>query len=151
MAGTKFDTQKPRVGLVAPEFIQGIAEVLTFGAEKYGSYNWAEGIDYDRLYDAAQRHLGAWHMGYDLDEETKKNHLLHAACELMFLYCQQQWEMVKHDNRYIRDGIPSELKLHRSKSVPTTECNARGVQVDAPYIIPDGLVRSNCGGICRKD
>ena len=151
MAGTKFDSQKPRVGLVAPEFIQGIAEVLTFGAEKYGAYNWAEGIDYDRLYDAAQRHLGAWHMGCDLDEETKKNHLLHAACELMFLYCQQEWGMIKHDNRYIRNGIPSELKLHSSKSVPTTECDAWGVQAYAPYIIHDGPLRSDSGSVRSKD
>ena len=42
MAGTKFDECKPRMGLVAPEFVEGVARVLTFGADKYGAYNWAE-------------------------------------------------------------------------------------------------------------
>jgi hypothetical protein len=120
MTGKKFDAGKPRMGLVAPEFTSGIAEVLTFGADKYGAYNWAEGIDFDRVYDAAQRHLSSWWMGEDLDTETGKNHLLHAACELMFLYCYQQWEMNNHDNRHIRNGIPDKLRLHIPESVSTT-------------------------------
>lgn len=123
--GKKFDGGKPRIGLVAPEFVSGVAEVLGFGAGKYGAYNWTEGIDYDRFYDAAQRHMTSWWIGEDLDIETGKNHLLHAACELMFLYCYQQWGMTQHDNRYIRDGIPDKLRIHSTKGVPTTKRDAQ--------------------------
>lgn len=120
MAGSKFDNGKPPMGLVHPDFIEGVATVLGFGAEKYGKYNWTEGIEYDRLYDALQRHMNAWYKGEDIDPESGENHLLHAACELMFLYCFQKWGREELDNRYILDSVPSQLRLHLSESVPTT-------------------------------
>lgn len=127
MAGKKFDQQKPRMGLVHPDFVQGVAEVLSFGADKYGAWNWAEGIDYSRLYDAAQRHLSAWHKGEDLDEESGNNHLLHASCELMFLYCYQKWQKEGLDDRYILDSVPDKLRLHIPESVSATERSSSGV------------------------
>ena len=33
--GAKFDKGKPMMSLVEPDFIKGIAEVMTMGAEKY--------------------------------------------------------------------------------------------------------------------
>ena len=33
--GVKHDIGKPRYELIAPEFLHGLAEILTFGAEKY--------------------------------------------------------------------------------------------------------------------
>ena len=84
-AGRKDDAGKLRLDLIAPEFERGLAGVLTYGAEKYGSHNWAKGLKYSRVYGAIRRHLLAWQMGEDLDPETGLPHLHHVACELMFL------------------------------------------------------------------
>lgn len=143
MSGSKFDGGKPRMGLVHPDFIEGVAEVLTFGAKKYAAWNWAQGIEFDRLYDAAQRHLNAWNKGEDLDPESGKSHLMHAACELMFLHCFQKWGRLDLDNRYILDSVPSELRLHIPEGVPTTECCSQGVQVDSSSVVRDGVVRGD--------
>ena len=67
----KFDSGKPRISLIDPEFIQELAHVLTVGAKKYGDNNWKKGFDYSRLYDAAQRHQLKFLAGesYDYDED----------------------------------------------------------------------------------
>ena len=85
MGGRKDDAGKLRLDLIAPEFEKGLAEVLTYGAAKYGPHNWAKGLKYSRVYGAIRRHLLAWQTGEDLDPETGLPHLYHAACELMFL------------------------------------------------------------------
>ena len=36
----KHDSNKIRVGLLEPDFILGVAEVATFGANKYAKDNW---------------------------------------------------------------------------------------------------------------
>lgn len=84
--GLKFDDNKPKVHLVLPKFILGMARILTFGAVKYGEHNWKKGIAYSRLISSAQRHLLAFSDGIDKDEESGESHLLHCAVNLMFLY-----------------------------------------------------------------
>lgn len=83
--GTKYDQDKIPLDLLSPYFLEGIAEVLKFGAKKYGPYNWAEGIKYSRVFAALQRHLWAFWRGEELDKETNMPHLWHAGCCLMFL------------------------------------------------------------------
>ena len=84
----KADTNKPMVSLVEPNFTLGIAEVLTIGAQKYSIDNWksATADDQCRFIDALLRHILAYNSGEKLDPETNKSHLLHAACNLMFLH-----------------------------------------------------------------
>lgn len=96
--GVKYDHGKPRIGLVATEFIVGIAEVLTLGAEKYTSDNWKLGMDYRRVYDSMQRHFNSWYGGEDLDPESGKSHLYHAGTCLMFLTSYQHHNLGE-DNR----------------------------------------------------
>lgn len=85
----KFDQNKPDISLVCPEFILGTADILTFGALKYGKRNYLESKGdqdyYDRLYAALQRHLLAYAAGELLDEESGKPHLFHAAANLAML------------------------------------------------------------------
>jgi hypothetical protein len=81
----KADAGKPRIDLIPHEFVQQTAEVLTIGAAKYSPNNWAAGADWSRYFSAMQRHLWAWKSGEDLDPETGKSHLAHAACCLAFL------------------------------------------------------------------
>ena len=84
--GRKDDQAKTwRPGLIAPEFIRGIATVLAFGAIKYAAGNWALGMDWSRPIDALDRHWTAWKGGEKYDPETGYSHLWHCGCCLMFL------------------------------------------------------------------
>ena len=85
---------KARVDLVDPEFILGIAEILGFGAEKYEPYSFQK-VDnaLDKYYAAAMRHLLKWRAGDVIDEESGKDHLLHTACNLMFILRLQHKEI----------------------------------------------------------
>lgn len=83
--GKKFDAGKARMDLLAPELLYGVADVLAFGATKYGARNWEAGMTWGRCFAAAMRHLWAWWRGEKFDPETGLPHLAHAACCLMFL------------------------------------------------------------------
>jgi len=83
--GSKFDAGKPRLDLIAPEFLLDIGKVLDFGAQKYGDRNWERGMSWSRAYAALQRHMLAWWSGEAVDAETGLSHLAHAGCCLMFL------------------------------------------------------------------
>ena len=86
MDGKKLDQDKPRVDLVDPKFVLGVADVLTFGAKKYEPNNWQKVPDaVNRYYAAAQRHLLAWREGEKIDPESGLSHLYHVACNMMFL------------------------------------------------------------------
>ena len=83
--GKKFDEGKIRVDLLPSESLFAVAEVLTFGASKYGEHNWRKGMAWSRLYAAAQRHMMKWNAGETHDEESGKNHLAHACVNLLML------------------------------------------------------------------
>ena len=85
--GVKHDQHKPPMDLVPPQAIEDIANVMAFGANKYGRHNWTNGISYSRLLGAALRHLLAFSRGEDLDKESGLSHLAHlGACVVMLLW-----------------------------------------------------------------
>ena len=101
---TKFDGEKPRVSLVPMQAVLAVAQVMTFGADKYGPYNWKQGMDWSRLYSAAQRHQIQFWEGEDIDPESGLHHLAHAICNLMMLYeytriCEEKDDRYKNSNR----------------------------------------------------
>ncbi len=105
----KYDENKPMMHLVRPEFVKGLAEVLTQGHHKYSeergeipNYLRGGGFHYSKVYDSLQRHLNTWFSGDSIDEESGKNHLLHAAANIMFLY---KYEISNKgvDDRYVLD------------------------------------------------
>jgi hypothetical protein len=83
--GTKHDGGKEPLDLLSSHALLEISKVLGFGAKKYNSHNWRNGISYSRLYAAALRHLLAWNNGESEDPESSISHISHAACNLMFL------------------------------------------------------------------
>ena len=86
ISGRKFDVDKLEYGLVPPIAFKAVVEILTIGARKYDRDNWKHVPDAKRRYfDAAMRHIWDWKSGDKYDEETSKNHLAHAICNLMFL------------------------------------------------------------------
>ena len=84
---------KPRLELVPWTAVTEIAEVLTFGAEKYDANNWCRGARWGRYFAALCRHIFAWWSGEEKDPETGKSHLAHAGCCLLFLmeYQRNTW------------------------------------------------------------
>lgn len=81
----KFDSGKPQLDLLPFRALQGVGEVLTYGAQKYAAHNWRKGLAWSRLSAAALRHLFAFVRGEDNDPESGLPHLDHAACCILFL------------------------------------------------------------------
>jgi hypothetical protein len=104
----KHDQGKALVHLIDPLFINQLAAVLAFGAEKYKAWNWAKGtFDHSRLYNAAMRHLMAHWAGEDIDPESGLPHLAHAACNLMFLTRYVYSELGQDDRHVFRLDEPA--------------------------------------------
>ena len=95
--GYKADEGKLPYDLIAPEALEELAKVLSFGAKKYAPRNWELGMDWHRPYSALQRHLWAWWRGEHTDPETGFSHLAHAACNIMFLLAYERRKIGKDD------------------------------------------------------
>jgi hypothetical protein len=83
--GEKHDDGKAPIGLIPPWALWEVAKVLQHGAKEYSPWNWAKGMSWSRVYNAAQRHLLKWQMRESPDKDSGLSHLAHAACCLMFL------------------------------------------------------------------
>ena len=122
--GVKFDVGKTRYELLPPEFLESVAQILTFGAQKYADRNWERGMDWSRAYGALMRHMWAWWGGEDLDKETGKSHLWHAGCELAFLIAWEARGMTQFDDRPVQ-------------------------QIKTPYVVPSSANAANLEGLLR--
>ena len=85
MDGKKNDMGKSRVDLLLPEFLLEVGDVLALGAAKYGEHNWRL-VSTQRYVAATLRHFFAFMAGEIHDPESGKQHLAHAATNLMFLW-----------------------------------------------------------------
>jgi len=83
--GDHRDEGKLRLDLIPSEVEEMLAEILTYGAKKYGDHNWERGILYSRIYASLRRHLLEWLKGNKTDKESGLPHLNHALCNLAFL------------------------------------------------------------------
>ncbi len=81
----KHDKGKPMISLIEPKFIEGLAEVMTQGANKYGRDNWQECKEPHRYLDALLRHTLKYWDGEKVDTESGKSHLYHIAFNAMAL------------------------------------------------------------------
>ncbi len=101
----KYDQEKPRVELLPFRVLEDVAEVLTYGADKYDDHNWRKGTAWTRLYGAALRHLFAWSEGETVDPESGLPHLAHALCCVMFLQEYSHSKAGEDDRLIIEDTI----------------------------------------------
>lgn len=103
--GVKHDEGKVPYHLVSIDALEGMTEILQFGAAKYEDRNWEKGMSWSRPFAACLRHLFAWWRGEDLDPETGKSHLDHAACCVHFLsHYVKSKRYTKYDDRPIGDA-----------------------------------------------
>ena len=82
---TKYDTGKPKHSLLPPKTLDGVLDVMAFGAAKYEKDNWKKCDTPSSYYDACHRHLEEFWSGIDNDAESGLHHLDHAMCNLIFL------------------------------------------------------------------
>lgn len=106
--GIKYDCGKLEWSQLVPEFLQGMIRVLMLGAKKYRDFNWQFVEPWDvRYYNSTKRHLEDWWMGKTIDSESNEHALLHAACDLMFLW----WcEVIGKKTRTLIGSIPQKPK-----------------------------------------
>lgn len=87
--GTKNDEDKLRWELLPPE-IEEVVRVFAIGAKKYGDRNWEGGLNWSRLWAAANRHLWAWRKGITVDHEDGQHPLASVvACCLMLMHYER--------------------------------------------------------------
>lgn len=86
--GIKEAIVNPKLGveLIPPQFIEGLAEVMTWGATtKYSRHNWMCGMKWTAVWAAIMRHLYAFARGEERDPQSGLPHLYHAAFGVMVL------------------------------------------------------------------
>ena len=110
LAGMKLEAVKADAGkadwsLVPFEALEGMVQVLSFGAKKYDNWNWTTGGGFlwMRVFASCLRHMFAWSRGEDNDPESGLSHISHAQCNLLFLahYIRNKDKFSK-DNRNVR-------------------------------------------------
>lgn len=104
--GTKHDQGKAPWGLLPWDALGAAVRVLAFGRDKYGARNWEKGMDWSRPWEAAIRHLTAWHMGEKADPETGFSHLAHALCCVLFLVAYEIRGVGRDDRPAFGPGEP---------------------------------------------
>ena len=80
-----------RMDLIPPGPLLELSKVYGFGATKYDDHNYIKGYDWSLSYGAMLRHLMAWSSGEDLDPESGRMHLAHAAwhCFCLMVFAQE--------------------------------------------------------------
>lgn len=68
-----------RYDLIPAEALQELARHYGRGSEKYTDNNWRKGYEWSKSYAALMRHIQAFWMGEDMDEETGSPHLVAVA------------------------------------------------------------------------
>jgi hypothetical protein len=98
LEGKKFDENKLEWNLLPFDSLEELVKIYMLGKNKYGFENWKKGFTYNRLFDAAMRHLLAWKNKQDLDEESGLNHLMHCVWNCVTLFWMQK-NNIGEDNR----------------------------------------------------
>ena len=99
MNGMKFDQGKPRVDLIDPRFLLELGEVLSLYDE-----NNEPAVEPKRYKADALRRMYQYCAGEKVDKESGKSHLVHAACNLMFLYWSDKNEVRSESDGSLGDA-----------------------------------------------
>lgn len=80
----KHDSKKPQFSNLPQLALDEIIKGFEHGASKYGKFNYSEGMEHLRYFDALQRHARAWLKGENIDE-SNIHHIALVACNAMML------------------------------------------------------------------
>lgn len=95
-----YDDGKPPLAALPWAGVREVAMVQAYGHSKYHDYNnYRKGMEVTRNLSCAVRHISEFMEGNDLDPESNRNHLAHAACRVLFVL-QNIHDGVAIDDRY---------------------------------------------------
>ncbi len=106
--GVKFDQGKLPWQLLPFDALEQIVRVLQVGATIYDARNWERGMDWERPYGAALRHMTAWWRGRGLDPDIRLPHLACAATEILFLLAYELRGLGKDSRADHNETLPEE-------------------------------------------
>ena len=111
--GSKYDGDKAQYGLLPPDSLKVVAEVMTAGAKKYSANNWC-GLEISRVLDALERHINAFKSGEEYAEDSGQHHLAHAIANCMMAYHIIMNKPEQDDRLFsyiLKESIPKQLSL----------------------------------------
>lgn len=82
-AGIKHDEGKLEYHLLPWTALEQVVRVMMMGRDKYGAFNWKNGISSTRYFDAGLRHAVARFKGQTQDPESHLDHLAHVAANAL--------------------------------------------------------------------
>lgn len=81
----RYNQGKTQWSLVDFDSLEGLVQVLEYGAQKYARDNWKKGMPVTQVSESLMRHLFAFLRGEDVDPESGCRHISHVMCNAMFL------------------------------------------------------------------
>ncbi len=138
--GKKADSDKVRFELLIPEFIEAFARVMTFGAKKYGDWNYLL-LQRERVIGAVHRHINAYQQGEHNDPETGESHLIHATCCMMMLWGinnefrgkKGKWDLGIHMHEHPKSDSSAGVTQNASTDINTENVKVKGDLVAIRY------------------
>ena len=109
--GSRFNKGKLRWSLLDLKYLEGLVQVLMYGAAKYSDYNWQKGLPTLEVYESLMRHIIAWKSGENKDLESGLDHIDHAICNLYFM----KWMIANKPSFDTRRTIVPEQEFAESK------------------------------------
>lgn len=104
--GLRFDEGKPRVDLIAPEFLLALGKLCGDGGLKYDDRNWERGMNWQKCYASLLRHAIAWETGKDFGTDDKTgvitHHMVSVAWNAMVLYTYAIREIGTDDRTLVK-------------------------------------------------
>ena len=80
------DGGKPPLAKLPWKALREVSLVQLYGQQKYGDFdNYKKGMEVSRNLSCAVRHIADYMDGHDLDSESGRSHLAHAAARLLFV------------------------------------------------------------------
>jgi len=128
-SGARANAGKPDLFQIPLFALEGLADVLTYGAKKYSPGNWATGMDWSICFAACLRHMSKWQRGIEIDEESGCRHLDLAMANLVLLSAY-------------RDLYPE-----GDDRMPTIRRRVPGPHPEIPPRVVTTEVEPNCGTI----
>jgi hypothetical protein len=98
----RYNKGKPEMSQLDHRFLMELAGLFTKAQKKYGRYNWTKGQKYSTAYDSLMRHIHAFMGGQDFDTESKENHLVHAAANIMIMWNSWKQKSLDLDDRHFK-------------------------------------------------
>lgn len=95
---SKKDDGKAPYGLIPNEALEALAHLYGLGAAKYRHRGWEEGMAWQRIFDAMERHGRKWWGGETYDQKDGQHHLIAVAWCAFALYCYEM-RKIGEDNR----------------------------------------------------